>query len=67
MEPGKSKALEDLARIVFEELDPDLNYILWHDHNHPFHDSILGILCDYYQVFCDPNFTQAQGPSILDI
>jgi len=38
----RSKACGDLARMAFEELDPELNQILWLDHVHPFHDSILG-------------------------
>lgn len=59
LEPGRSKALEDLVRMVYEKLDPDLNDILWHDHDHPLHDSILVMLWGYYQVFCDYVFAQA--------
>jgi hypothetical protein len=61
MKRWRSNALEDLVKMVLEELDPDLNYIFWFDHNHPLHESILGLLWDYYQGFCDPVFAQAQG------
>lgn len=53
--------------MVFKELDPDLNYILQHDHDYRLHDLILGFILGYYQLFCDPDFTQAQGFSIYDI
>lgn len=39
----RSKALEDLAKMVLEELDPNLNYFLLLDHDYPLHDSILGL------------------------
>jgi hypothetical protein len=57
--------LEDLARWVFEELDPELSYILWHDHYHPLYDSILGFLWGYYRLFCDPDFTQGLSVSYI--
>lgn len=63
MEFWRSKALEDPAKKVLEELDPNLNYFLLLDHDHPLHDSILGFLWDYYQVFCDPVLARAQGYS----
>lgn len=52
----KLMTMGGLARMVFEELDLDLNYILWHYHDHPLHDSILGFLWGYYQLFCCPEF-----------
>lgn len=42
--------------MVFEELDPELNEILWRDFDNPLHDSILGYLWGIYQVYCDPDF-----------
>jgi hypothetical protein len=38
---------------------------LWHDHCYPLHDTFLGFLWGYYQLFCDPDFTRAEGLSIF--
>jgi hypothetical protein len=36
--------------MVFEELDPKLNEIMWHDFDNPLRDSILDYLWNIYQV-----------------
>jgi hypothetical protein len=54
------KTWEDLARIVFEELDPELNQILLNDHDHPLLDAMLSYLWRIHQVFCDLDFAKAQ-------
>jgi hypothetical protein len=47
--------------MIFEKLNPELNKILWFDHDHSVHDSILGYLWGICQVYCDPVFAAAQG------
>lgn len=40
--PMRLKALEDLARMIFEDLDLELKEILLYDFDNPLHDTILG-------------------------
>jgi hypothetical protein len=43
--------LEDLARWVFEELDPELSYILWHDHYHPLYVTLTSLKDLVFLIF----------------